>query len=204
MKKISLVALLSIAFIPACFKKKVDSQRENTVLNEASGSKTSTVTEDAQEFLLEDEANFNAFDDSKPSVSNIENSNDLDWSEVEENINDEAKTGTVQFEYNSSKIKQSEEDKIRKNTKLIKEKIAKNKKAKVLVKGHSCKIAKNKEYNYALSQERAHKVAKVYEQEGIPTKNVKSVGYGATMLLTDKDGMEEQAINRRAETVVAE
>ncbi len=204
MKKLSLVALLSIVFIPACFKKKIDPQGENTVLNESSRSKTLTISEDAQEFVLEEDSNFNAFDDSKPSVSNIENTNDLDWSEVEENLNNEAKTGTVQFEYNSSKIKQSEEDKIRKNTKTIKEKLAKNKKAKVLVKGHSCKIAKNKEYNYALSQERAHKVAKVYEKEGIPHKNVKSVGYGATMLLTDKDGMEEQSINRRAETVIAE
>lgn len=200
MKKIFVLVLLLSVAVPGCSKKKTIVNGKTTKVQNVQGIKSGkTLSEDADEFVLEDEAGFNVFEDDSKKQVETDSKNDLSWDELNEDVD---KNERVQFGYDKSVIEPNEKAKITRNAKKIKSKLAKDANVKVVVKGHSCKIAKNKEYNYVLSQERAEKVRNEYEQEGVPASNLKSVGYGATNPLTDEDGMEAQAINRRAETVI--
>lgn len=197
MKKLTFLALIALISVPGCCKKKIEPKKnKEVIIIEESGS-AGAFSEDADEFVLEDDTGFNTFDNN----AKVSEQEELSWTELE---NDDCKDrfDVVQFDYNSPNIRSSEMNKINKNAKVIKEKMGKDKDIKVTVKGHSCKIAKNKEYNYVLSQERAQRVANAYEKQGIPHDKIKSVGFGATMLLTDEDGMEAQSPNRRAETTL--
>ncbi len=198
-KILSLVLLSTVAVPGCCFKKKPKCQESSTEDSSyKKGTNAKTFSEEAEEFVLEDDAAVNVFEDN----GGVKANSDLSWDNMDEGTS--VKTETVQFDFDSSKVNSSEKEKIKRNAQSIKKELNKNPKSGVVVKGHSCKIAKNKEYNYSLSQERAEKVAKVYENEGISRDKIKSVGFGSSMLLTDEDGMEAQAPNRRAETVVLE
>ena len=196
MKKITILALLALISVPGCCKKKIEPKKVKEVTFVGDAGKKGAFSEDAEEFILEDDTGYNTFDN-KAKVANQDE--DLSWTELE-NDDTKEKADVVRFDYNSPQVKATEAGKVNKNAKLIKDKMAKDKNVKVTVKGHSCKIAKNKEYNYVLSQERAQEVATAYEKQGVPHDKIKPVGFGATMLLTDEDGMAAQGVNRRAET----
>lgn len=199
--KVFPLVLLATAIIPGCcFKKKPKCEEPSTEQNTyKKGKNSKTFSEEAEEFVLEDDTSVNVFED---NGINNQVSNELSWDNLDEKSN--IKLESIQFEFDSSDISPSEKQKIKRNAQVIKEEIKKNPKTRIVIKGHSCKIAKNKEYNYALSQERATKVAQIYEKEGISQDQIKSVGFGSSMLLTDEDGMEAQSPNRRAETVILE
>lgn len=198
MKKFALTLLIVGFGIPGCAKKKnkiVQPDKQTIVKNNYEKRKgTKTFSEDAEEFILEDDAEFNVFES-----ENGAQPDSFSWEELDESEDEQVEI--VQFDYDSTKIKDSERQKIQRNSKVIQEHLKGNDKAKVAVRGHSCKIAKNKDYNYAISQERAEKLKKAYEERGVPAEKVKAVGYGSSVLLTDKDGVDAQAVNRRAETV---
>ena len=213
MKKLFVLVFLSLLLVPGCGKKKVEQKKPKVVteVDQNERVKNSTHSDEAEEFVLEDDEKGNITDKSGANIfeeekqtkkTNVEDSNDQDVSWAELDVDDNAKNSdVVQFDFNKSDIKPSEEVKIAKNAKMINEKLATDKKARVVVEGHSCKIAKNKEYNYALSHERAVRVKRAYKKHGVPVDKMKAVGMGTAKLITDKDGMQEQGVNRRAETV---
>lgn len=199
MKKIFLLVLLLSVCVPGCKKKNTSNTKYRKVenVNKANGGKT--FSEDADEFVLEDEAGFNVFDDE--NKKQIDENKDIAWDEVD---NEGDKFDRVQFDYDKSNIKPNEQEKVQRNAKKILPRLKKDENSKVIVKGHACKLAKNKEHNYVVSQERAENERNEYVKLGVPEEKIKAVGYGATNLLTDEDGMEAQAVNRRAETVVTQ
>lgn len=192
MKKVFALILLVSITMPACFKKKSSvTTSKRTSLKNSNGQ---IFTEDADEFILENDSDVNVFES--------DNTNEFNNEEIYLDVLNEPqeKGKTVQFDYNSSQINPAEKNKIKQNAKMIKDHLKHDKSTKVVCKGHSCKIAKNKEYNYTLSQERAHKIAKNYENQGIPAKQIKSVGFGDSNPVTQAEGIEGQAPNRRVET----
>lgn len=203
MKKIFQLILLLSLCLPGCRKKNNVVVKSKPLIQNVDRRETGKIlSEDADEFSLEDDAGFNVFEDeNKKQVESKEQSEEeLKWEEVDEN--DSKEFETIQFDYDQTALKPLEKAKVKKNSKLLKEKLNKNKDAQVRVKGHSCKIAKNKEHNYVVSQERASELKKEYIANGIPEDRIKAVGYGDSMLISDEDGMEAQSPNRRAETVI--
>jgi outer membrane protein OmpA-like peptidoglycan-associated protein len=194
-KVFALILLISIT-IPACFKKKcgTTTSKKTTCTKK---NNEQLFSEDAEEFILEDDSDVNVFESDNQAQSNDE---EISLDELPEKPGEHGRT--IQFDYNSSKIRPEQKAKINQNAKMVKEKLKSSKNSKVVCKGHSCKIAKNKEYNYTLSQERAHKIAKSYEKEGVPAKQVKAVGFGDSNRLTEAEGIEGQAPNRRVETEI--
>ncbi|MDR3646797.1 MAG: OmpA family protein [Candidatus Babeliales bacterium] len=194
MKKVFALILLISITIPACFKKKcgTTTSKKTTYANKKNGQ---LFSEDAEEFVLEDDSNVNVFES-----DNSGSDDEISLDSLQERPQERGKT--IQFDYNSSKIRPEQKAKINENSKLVKDKLRNNKNSKVVCKGHSCKIAKNKEYNYTLSQERAHRIAKNYENAGVPANQVKAVGFGDSNRVTDAEGIEGQAPNRRVETEI--
>lgn len=193
-KNLLIVILLSLIFAPGCLKKQANNLK-NKVSNVFKGKdKNKFKSENLDEFVLEIEGDNDIFD----TKSTTQEDKEFSWKEIAP----DKEFGKVQFEFDSSEIRPSEKAKIKKNAAQIKKEIKGKDNAKVSVRGHSCKIAKNQEYNYVLSQERAQKVADQYKKEGIPADKIKAVGYGSSLLLTDEDGIEAQSPNRRSETVL--
>ncbi|OGB83137.1 hypothetical protein A3F66_01510 [candidate division TM6 bacterium RIFCSPHIGHO2_12_FULL_32_22] len=196
MKKLFMI-LPILLLLPACFKKKPvltadKGQKPVCGLKTCQPGKPTKVDEDVEEFFLEDDEDGNVFEKGQPIV-------DQELEMVSLPLEKQA-TETVQFDYDRTKIRPEESAKIDKNAAQAKEILKENADAIVVVKGHSCKIAKNQTYNYMISQERAEHVAKEYVKKGVPQEKVKAVGHGSSELLTNAEGKDAQAINRRAET----
>lgn len=213
MKKLLILMLLSIALVPGCGKKKIQEVKPKPTVVQVEDpkerEKNKTSIDEADEFVLEedekeniaDKTGVNVFEEQKEQKpSSEEMKQDASWAELDVDENSQ-KTDVIQFDFDKSNVKPSEDEKITKNVKMIKEKLAENKDAKVVVEGHSCKIAKNEDHNYALSQERAAKVKRIYVKRGVPSEKIKAVGMGTSKLLTNAEGREAQSINRRVETV---
>ena len=196
MKKDHILILLSLLILtPGCLKKKVNALKNKVSTVFYGKNKHKFSAEELDEFVLEIE---NDGDDMFNSTNSSQEDKDFSWRELEP----DQEYDKVQFEFDSSEIRPSEAAKIRKNARQVKKELKGRTKTKVSVRGHSCKIAKNQDWNYVLSQERAQKVADVYKKEGIPADKIKAVGYGSSLLLTDAHGIEAQAPNRRVETVL--
>ena len=195
MKKDHILILLSLLILtPGCLKKKVTALKNKVSTAFYGKNKHTFSTEELDEFILEIENDNDMFN---PTNASPEDKN-FSWRELEP----DQEYNKIQFEFDSSEIKPSEAAKIRTNAKQIKKELKGRTKTKVSVRGHSCKIAKNQDWNYVLSQERAQKVADLYVENGIPTDKIKAVGYGSSLLLTDLNGIEAQSPNRRVETVL--
>lgn len=195
-KKLSLAVFLGL-FLTSCLHKK------QTVKNNESrdAKKTEFVqeggtfvfTDEADEFRLDDEAD----DLFEGNQGYLGDKDDFQWDNI---VYDTDAGEVIQFDFDDTAIKSSEQAKIRHNAELAKQELESHPKSKVAVKGHACKIAKSELYNRAISQERAENVAKEYAKNGIDRDKVSAVGYGASELLTDEDGILAQAPNRRVET----
>lgn len=68
----------------------------------------------------------------------------------------------------------------------------------ISVEGHSCNIARDTQYNIALSEKRAHSVANYFKKNGIK-KEIPTLGCGATKTLVPDGDIKQQAPNRRVE-----
>ena len=154
---------------------------------------TYVFSDDADEFRLDDEEG-DLFEGNKDYVGDKD---DFQWDNI---VYDTDAGEVIQFDFDDTTIKPSEQGKVRHNAELAKQELEANPNSKVSVKGHACKIAKSELYNRAISQERAENVAKEYAENGVPREKMSAVGFGASELLTDEDGMQAQAPNRRVET----
>ncbi len=205
MKKYSILTVLLLFIMPGCFNKKtvkpVGQQAEQSE-QEQEQVKGWTVSNDADEFELEKDADQDIFDDESDSEANPEsvlaaNNSDFDTDDISY---DNQSLDPIQFDFDSPKIRPTEVSKINNNVRTIKNELDADDNLRVVVKGHSCKIAKCELHNRVVSQKRAYNVADEYVKQGVPKKRISTIGFGASQLLTNEDGMEAQSINRRAET----
>lgn len=195
-KKLSLAVFLGL-FLTSCLHKK-----QTVKKTEANKSKTSefvqeggtyVFTDEVDEFRLDEEAD----DLFEGKAGYVGDKDDFQWDNI---VYDTDAGEVIQFDFDDTSIKPSEKAKIKHNAELAKQELEARPKSKVAVKGHSCKIAKSELYNRAISQERAEHVAQEYTKNGVSRDKVNAIGYGASELLTDEDGMMAQAPNRRVET----
>lgn len=195
MKNRAILAIVLLVLVPACgpWRRQTDGQagRKSTTRAGQVNANTYELNE-LDEFVLEEDDSGSLFETGTP----------ITCEELEEVITSGQEGLIVQFDYDSSQIKESELAKIKQNAQRIRVALRKDKKALCLVEGHSCRIALNPDYNYVLSCERAHVVGDTYASLGVPRERMKVVGRGATQLLTEQEGERAQSINRRVETQV--
>ena len=206
MKKYPILAVLLLFIMPGCFNKKAVKSVEHQVEQSEPAQelvKGYTVSGDADEFVLEEDIDQDIFDDSAESGANVAaaevsgNNSDFDTDDI---AYDNQSLDPIQFDFDSGKIRPTEVNKISNNARILKNELDADANLRVIVKGHACKIAKCELHNRAVSQKRAYNVANEYIKQGVPKKSISTIGFGASQLLTNEDGMEAQSINRRAET----
>lgn len=205
MKKHSILTVLLLFIMPGCFNKKTvkpvapQETRNEQMQEQVDGF---TVSGDVDEYMFEKDADQDIFDDASDSEANSKpglavNDSDFDTDDI---AYDNQSLDPIQFDFDSAKIRPTEANKINNNAQVIKNELDADNNLRVVVKGHACKIAKCELHNRVISQRRAYNVADEYIKSGIPKKKISTIGFGASQLLTNEDGMEAQSINRRAET----
>lgn len=204
MKKYAILAVVLLTALPGCWKKKPTPASPVSAGQTEPGVETVrgyTVTGDADEIILEEELEQDLFDElpatTSATPSTAGSNTDFDTDEI---VYDNQSLDPIQFDFDSAKIRPTELNKISNNARIINNELDADDNLRVLVKGHACKIAKSELYNRAISQKRAYHVADEYIKLGVPKARISAIGYGASQLLTNEDGMEAQAINRRVET----
>lgn len=195
-KKLSLMVFLGL-FLTGCWHKK-----QNVKNKEPKGSKATEFVQEGGTFVFSDEADEFRLDEEADDLfegnqNYLGDKDDFQWDNI---VYDTDAGEVIQFDFDDTSIKSSEQTKIKHNAELAKQELDAHPKSKVAVKGHACKIAKSELYNRAISQERAENVAKEYAKNGVSRDKMSAIGYGASELLTDEDGMMAQAPNRRVET----
>ncbi len=111
-------------------------------------------------------------------------------------------TLTIQFDPNSTVVKQKYYDELRRIAEYMKA----NPEVKIEVQGHTDRTPRSSyEYNMRLSQKRAEAVKRVLvEKFGIDPDRIVAKGYGYTRPIAPNDTPEGRAKNRRVEIVVIE
>ncbi len=71
--------------------------------------------------------------------------------------------------------------------------------AKLVVEGYACQSAGSEEYNLAISEKRAQRVAEQLVESGIREEDVETKGCGPTNLVVEDGDRDEQSPNRRVE-----
>ncbi len=103
----------------------------------------------------------------------------------------------IYFDYDRDDIRKSEEPSINYDAKIIKDIDLANK--TIVAEGHCDDRYVNREYNVALSENRARIAAKeIAKRTGIDQKLIKTIGYGSEKPAVLKPGQKEQ-LNRRVE-----
>lgn len=119
---------------------------------------------------------------------------DWAWKEAEQETQ---QAHVIHFEFDSAKIQKDQMPLVQQNAELAKTMCKKG--ATVVVEGHACKITRSPGHNWIISERRAKNVARKFKKLGVPGTCIKTVGRGTEQLLTEADGKQEQAINRRVE-----
>lgn len=198
--------------LPGCVRKKtqpVEPKKQSIKTESYSENKSQQVIGDEKvdAFVLDDDkGDYDLFEEAEKGaqktapaqtrgpVADTQGKNDWAWKEAEQ---ENQQAHVIHFKFNSAKIEKDQQPLVEKNAELAKKMCKKG--AIAVVEGHSCKITRSASYNQALSQRRANRVARRMKKLGVPEKCLKSVGRGTEQLLTDADGAEAQAVNRRVE-----
>lgn len=194
-KYLAVFILLSLIF-PACIHRKGTGKSAKKVHKYESESRSGTYDEDLGAFVLEDEADYDLFEEAeaKTDAKKFETEDDL-W--AWEDLDEDQPAETIYFDFDESKIKNDQKPVLKYNAGLIK--LACEDGAEIVLEGHSCLITRSQMYNQALSQRRADAVKKELIKLGAPKKCLKAVGRGTSQLITKAEGKEAQAPNRRVE-----
>ena len=192
------VYLLLLLGLAGCGKQKQKVSRGAAGSQAAGSARVSKYDDQIGAFVLEDDTDFDIFgEDAGAGAKQLKAEADqFAWQELEDV--DQENGQVIQFEYDSDEIQPSERNKLKKNAKEAKQAVSVG--AIVLIEGHACLISHSEVYNTALSHRRAENVAKEYQKLGIPRKNMKIVGRGASKAICFDDEKEAQSVNRRAET----
>jgi len=193
-KSIALLLLLSL-FLPSCIRKKSDQRHGKKIHKYEERGRTGTYDEELGAFVLEDDTDYDLFEEADEKGGTKKDEIDDSW--AWEELDDDQPTEIIYFDFNDSKIKPNQKHIVRYNADLAK--LACEDGAKVIIEGHSCLITRSQIYNQALSQRRANIVKKEFIKLGVPKKCLKAVGHGTAYVVTKAEGKEAQAPNRRVE-----
>jgi outer membrane protein OmpA-like peptidoglycan-associated protein len=207
MNKLYFAALSIVLILSGCgVKKTTKNQASSNKGAVASVSKSpikSKYDEKVGAFVLEDDADYDLFDESAESVvqqvrGSSKTEEQFAWQELEEENQEELQT--VYFDYDNDAVRSSEQGKIQENVKQALTAVKSG--AEVLIDGHACLYSPvgGEVYNTALSQRRAMRVAKEYKKLGVPENKMKVVGRGSSQAICFDESKEAQAVNRRATT----
>jgi len=195
MKKSFTILLLLSLMLPACMRKKdLVKTNKKTQKYEEQG-RTGTYDEDLGAFVLDDETDYDLFDEAQKKTGSKKAVADDSW--AWEELDEEQPTEPIYFNFNESKLKPDQKQALHYDADLAK--LACEDGAEVVVEGHSCLITRSQMYNQALSQRRAETVKQSLVKLGVPKKCLKAVGRGTSHLITKAEGKEAQAPNRRVE-----
>lgn len=205
-KKICLFILLSI-LMPACVRKKAATHKKGPQKTQAYDENLpkTTYDEDVGAFVLEDDAGHDIFSeaqDSKtvavaPEVPVGMETSDLDEALAWQELDEDQQLPVIQFDFDSALVRPDQESTLKYIAQQART-VAEDG-ATVIIEGHSCLIARSQIYNQALSQKRADVIMARLIALGVPAKSIKAVGRGTSCLITQVEGKEAQAPNRRAE-----
>lgn len=214
-----MVLVILIIFMPACVKK--GSKKEEilplkTVVveqkeKENKNPEVKPLFDDngLEGFTLEEKKN--TF--SQPSDKDISKDETLKMEEEKNKPEEESwvdqraeqtqqyKLKTIYFNFDEYAVTPEQQMNLDYNLEQIKKNIKQGK--TIVIEGHACKFAGSRVYNMLLSEKRANSVAEYLIEKGIPKENIKTVGRGYEMCLTEGD-KEQQGINRRVEFSVLE
>jgi outer membrane protein OmpA-like peptidoglycan-associated protein len=184
-----LIPVVLLLTLPQCgWRRGATKPKANQAVNmpldkKNSGTKVGFFNDDVEAFVLEEEPTAMAM--------NNDDASSFNWNDAQK-IGE--KFDTICFDYDSSDIRKDQEPKLSKNV----QKAASHKDETIVCKGHADKLGKaSRMYNVALSEKRAHTVAKTFEEKGFSTK-VFGVGYqeaDETLAMTKK----AQEPNRKVE-----
>jgi|GEM_PF-1103963 len=205
MKKILFIVMLAALVAPACVRKKTKSvkQAQKTQMVEGDLNKGPAYDEEVGAFVLEDDAEKDVFaqekSEAKKEEARVEKQvhDDLDDAWAWQELDEEQSTEIIHFDYDSAAIRPDQDSAVRYDAQLAKDACKDG--ATVVLEGHSCLITRSQQYNQALSQKRADAVKVRFSSLGVSNKCVKAVGRGTSQLITNAEGKEGQAPNRRVE-----
>jgi OOP family OmpA-OmpF porin len=100
----------------------------------------------------------------------------------------------VRFDFDKSEIKDEYKDEINEAVDFLK----KNASFKVAVEGHTDSVGTH-EYNYALSEQRADKIAQALMSKGIDESRIVTKGFGKTIPIASNETEVGRAQNRRVD-----
>jgi len=190
-KQLNLLVVAFLMILAGCGgnKKKVVRKTEKELTatndialafneNENNDSKMSFFDEDVEAFVLEeDPADYsipNATD--QPTLAQSPDIQAPDFALEEPDENFDKSFQTVYFDFDSYSIKKDEQSKVFENA--VKAEAAIENDEVICLKGKADKFKGTRLYNLALSDKRAHQVAKALEEQGIPKNRMKVFGVG--------------------------
>jgi outer membrane protein OmpA-like peptidoglycan-associated protein len=202
MKKI-LLTILPLVVLSGCWRSSSWNESNQSRTQIAKKPDTKTVAfdnsqarffdEDIEAFILEEDPATSGFESMLVAQNSASMADQLDWETPD--MTDEFKT--IYFGYDKANLTKDELSKLKEDIKL-----AKNLKDQTIVlKGKSCKKGKASEhYKFALSTNRAEKVAEEFEKAGISRNRLKVFGTGSTEAIVDPSHtIEETAPDRCVE-----
>lgn len=201
-KCFSLVLLSSLVLFPGCTWKKKEAKETKKMCQTAggkiptAGKKGSSKYFDSrvEALVLEDDARDTyaySIKDSKSSKAELA-AVDKEWG-----AHDGKTFEPIYFNFDKYEIREDQAPVVAYNVEKAREEVGQGKKLKV--EGHADKQYLSEVYNVAVSQKRAHTVAKKLAQAGVDKSLISSVGYGDKHPAVNVAGKEQK--NRRAEIV---
>lgn len=197
----SLVLLSSLVLFPGCTKKK--DTKETKKMCQMAGGKIPTAGKKGsskyfdskvEALVLEDDARDTyaySIKDGKKAPAKL-TAADQAW-----DAHDSKTFEPIYFNFDKYEIRQDQAPVVAYNVEKAREEVSQGKKLKV--EGHADKQYLSEVYNIAVSQKRAHTVAKKLTLAGVDASLISTVGYGDKHPAVDVAGREEK--NRRAEIV---
>lgn len=214
LNKLGLACLVMTIFVAGCGKKK-----EICVTQTVQDSEIPLLIDDSENLLDDDAfAEFAFVDDETLSPEVVETKDnasalvaenddfelDVEAALVDDELEKSPAFKTVQFDFNQNDIRADQKVVVAQDVQAAQQTVEAGK--DVVVEGHTCQIG-SAGYNLALSQRRAESVKVELVKNGIPAKNVKTIGYGYERPLVWSDAQEraqllkELSPNRRAEVM---
>lgn len=199
MKNWCILTLVLLLGLPGCNKKKEHKTTKSSKIE----TKVDLYSSNQPDY---EAAYSDIQDDILDGEEYPEDDTDEDYTWIEPTV--EHHIETVYFDFDKADIKENQKAILAANAEKLKSALDEAAEAglssTIVVEGHACDSAGTKEYNLALSNNRANKVAKQLTAAGIDAKSLKVVGRGVEMpaVVNGKavtGSREEQWLNRRVE-----
>lgn len=203
MKNWCLLTLVLLLGLPGCNKKKSENKPARSTKVETKVD-LYTISETDYENAYPDGEDDSLEGEEYPEEADDSMNEEYSW--IEPSV--ENAVQTVYFDFDKADIKENQQAILAANVEKLKAALDEAKDAgltpTIVVEGHACDSAGTKEYNLALSNNRANKIAKQLTSAGIDKKVLKVVGRGVEMPAvvngkTVTGSREDQWANRRVE-----